>query len=68
MTDAERKRRLKASENFRLNRAQQGQAQVNIWLDQALREQVDQIIKAGQFKNRSELVAAALNNMLEQKV
>lgn len=68
MTEAEMARRRRASENFRNKRAAEGETQVAVWLPASLKEQLDQVIQAGRFKNRSEATRAALSSLLEKKM
>lgn len=65
MTEADKARRLKASANYRHKRDREGEAQVNFWLPGNVREWLDQEIRAGRFKNRSEAAKAAFNRLRE---
>ncbi len=65
MTEAEKARRQRASENYRRRRATQAQAQVQIWLDTELREKMDEAVKLKGYRNRSEFISELLNKQLE---
>lgn len=59
--------RRRASTNFRKKKAESGESQVVVWLPEAIRERLDQAVKAKGYKNRSEAVNDALSMMLEGK-
>lgn len=65
MTEAEKARRLRASTTFRNKRASLGEAQVAVWLPEEIKDKLDEVIRNGRFKNRSEATAAALSRLLE---
>ena len=65
MTENEKARRVRASLNYRKKRGGNGEAQVAVWLPEDLRVKLDAVVKAGQFKNRSEAAKAAFSQLLE---
>ena len=65
MTEAEKARRLRASNNYRSKQAKDGQTQVQIWLPEDMRERLDEAVKARGYKNRSQALVEALSHMLE---
>lgn len=52
---------VRRAATYRQKREAAGETQVNVWLEERLREKLDSIVKTGLFKNRSELIAAALS-------
>jgi len=58
-------RALNPAQRYRLNREAAGEAQIVVWLNEKLRSDMDQFVAQGGFKNRSELVAQAVNAFLE---
>jgi hypothetical protein len=52
-------------ERYRRNREAQGETQVQIWLRHDLREKVDALVRAGNYKNRSELFAKVMAEFVE---
>lgn len=62
-TDSRRKRQ----QNYRASRAAKGEAQTQIWLAEELRKKLDDVVRSGQFKNRSELVSMAVHRFIEGK-
>jgi predicted phage-related endonuclease len=53
------------AEKFRKSRQAKGETQMQIWLDESLKAKLDEFVKSGRFRNRSELVAVAVNNWIE---
>lgn len=45
---------------YRKKREAAGEKQVAVWLDREIQTKLDAIVSAGIFKNRSELIAAAV--------
>lgn len=66
-TPARAATRRRASTNYRHKKAHSGESQVVVWLPVAIRERLDQAVKANGYKNRSEAVNEALSMMLEGK-
>jgi hypothetical protein len=55
------------SERYRVKREAQGEKQVLLWIENRLTARLDEMIKSGEFRNRSEAVAAALNKLIEER-
>jgi hypothetical protein len=55
------------SERYRVKREAQGEKQVLLWMENQLTARLDQMVKSGEFRNRSEAVAAALNKLIEER-
>lgn len=55
---------LKRAERFRRSREADGLAQINIWVDQELKAKLDEFVKAGGLRNRSEAVAMAVSKLV----
>lgn len=53
-------------QTYRASREAMGEAQMQVWLSEMLHSKMDELVKAGQFKNRSELVSAAINRFIEE--
>lgn len=53
------------AERYRRQKEAAGDAQMQIWVNQGLRARLDEIVRAGKFKNRSELVTAAVHRFIE---
>jgi len=62
-SDADSLRRRQ--QNYRASRAAKGEAQMQVWLDEELRRKLDDAVRSGAFKNRSELIAVAVNRLIE---
>ena len=52
---------------YRLKKEAQGDQQVLIWVQRDLRERLDEAVRAGGYKNRSEIVAQAVSKFLEEQ-
>lgn len=50
---------------WRERREKEGKAQTIVWLDLDLRAALDEKIKAGEFRNRSEAMVAAISGMIK---
>lgn len=51
---------VRRSALYRQKREAAGELQVSVWLDQSLRDKLDDLMKSGLFKNKSDLIALAL--------
>lgn len=51
--------------SHRERRKQAGFKEVNIWLDDELRQRLDAEVKAGRYESRSEAVSKALGKLLK---
>lgn len=51
---------IRRAATYRKKREAAGEKQVTVWLDRELEAKLDAIINAGAFKNRSDLIAAAV--------
>lgn len=51
---------IRRAATYRKKREAAGETQVTVWLDRELQDKLDTLLSAGGFKNRSELVAAAV--------
>lgn len=54
------------AEKWRQSKEADGLAQINAWIDSDLKEKLDQFVKTGGLRNRSEAVAIALNKLMEE--
>lgn len=50
---------------YRLNREAKGDQQVLVWVQRELREKLDEAVREGGYKNRSEVVSQAVSKFLE---
>lgn len=55
------------AERYRQNRKAKGEQQVLIWVQQDLRERLDEIVRKRGYKNRSEAVAQAVAKFVEEQ-
>ncbi|SOC90124.1 hypothetical protein SAMN05216358_0148 [Rhizobium sp. AN5] len=55
------------SERYRVKREARGEKQVLLWIENRLTAQLDDLVKTGEFRNRSEAVAVALNKLIEER-
>lgn len=55
------------SERYRVKREAQGEKQVLLWIENRLTARLDEMVKSGAFRNRSEAVAVALNKLIEER-
>ncbi|MBX4911394.1 hypothetical protein HJA82_29210 [Rhizobium bangladeshense] len=50
----------RAAAKYRQRREAAGESQVTVWLDLGLQSKLDALVSTGRFKNRSELIARAI--------
>lgn len=50
---------------YRLNREAKGDQQMLVWVQRELREKLDEAVREGGYKNRSEIVSQAVSEFLE---
>ena len=55
------------AEKYRVKKESQGEKQVLLWMEGRLTEQLDQLIKSGAYRNRSEAVADAVNRLIGER-
>ncbi|MGR4847211.1 CopG family transcriptional regulator [Rhizobium laguerreae] len=55
------------SERYRFKREAQGEKQVLLWIEAGLTTLLDELVKSGDFRNRSEAVAAALKKLIQER-
>lgn len=53
---------------FRKQRRDHGYRETMIWLHESVREQMDAAITAGRFNSRSDLMTAAVEELLKREV
>jgi hypothetical protein len=58
---------ITASERYRVKREARGEKQVLLWIENRLTTRLDELVKSGEFRNRSEAVAAALNKLIQER-
>lgn len=55
------------AEKYRRSIEAKGQAQMNVWIDQELKLRLDDFVKAGGLRNRSEAVAIAVSKLIQEQ-
>jgi metal-responsive CopG/Arc/MetJ family transcriptional regulator len=58
--------RITPAIRYRQAKAAEGRSQVNIWVEADLKQQLDTVVKTGIYRNRSEVIAAAVQRFLEE--
>ncbi|MDV4165986.1 ribbon-helix-helix domain-containing protein [Rhizobium leguminosarum] len=58
---------MTSSERYRFKREAQGEKQVLLWIESGLTTILDELVESGNFRNRSEAVAAALKNLVHER-
>ncbi|AGC36084.1 hypothetical protein B7L88_gp040 [Rhizobium phage RHEph10] len=58
--NAEGNANARAAARYRERREAAGESQITVWLDQELQTKLGDMMSAGQFKNRSDLIARAI--------
>ncbi|PZR92074.1 MAG: hypothetical protein DI537_14710 [Stutzerimonas stutzeri] len=53
-------------EDYRERRARRGETQVQLWLEMGLREKMDELVRKGGFKNRSDVVSFAVGRLVDK--
>lgn len=54
------------AEKYRRAIEARGQSQINVWLDQSLKNRLDEFVRAGNLRNRSEAIAMAVSKLVEE--
>lgn len=55
------------SERYRVKREARGEKQVLLWMENQMTARLDALVKNGEYRNRSEAVAAAVNKLIEEQ-
>lgn len=53
-------------EEYRSRRAQAGETQVQLWMPAELRQKLDELVRKGGFKNRSDVVSFAVGQLVDK--
>jgi metal-responsive CopG/Arc/MetJ family transcriptional regulator len=61
--DARAEHRIRMA-HHRQQRRQEGLRETVVWLHEDVQRQIDELVEAGQFKNRSEVMSAALREFV----
>lgn len=58
---------ISPSERYRVKREARGEKQVLLWMANQMTARLDELVKTGEYRNRSEAVAAAVNKLIEER-